>query len=108
MREFGGLCQLTGISQPDLLRASHIKPWRDSDPMERLDSENGLLLAANADALFDKGYITFDDQGVIKVSPALGGQNLERFGITSAMRIDLRSERRVEYMRHHREHLFLT
>ena len=48
--------------------ASHIKPWSVSDNHERLDGNNGLLLAPHIDHLFDKGYISFEDNGVIIVS----------------------------------------
>ena len=47
----------------DLLRASHVKPWRNSDHVERLDPANGILLMANIDIPFDKGYVSFDDDG---------------------------------------------
>lgn len=56
-------CPLTGIQLTELLRASHIKPWRISNDKERLDSANGILLAAHVDILFDKGLISFDDEG---------------------------------------------
>jgi predicted restriction endonuclease len=51
------------------LRASHCKPWRDSSNEERLDGENGLLLRPNADHLFDRGFIGFEDNGDVLVSP---------------------------------------
>ncbi|EKN5979336.1 HNH endonuclease [Yersinia enterocolitica] len=56
-------CPVTGVSMPELLRASHIKPWRDSSDEERLDPYNGLMLAPHVDVLFDKGYISFTDEG---------------------------------------------
>lgn len=56
-------CPLTGIQLNELLRASHIKPWSISSNSERLDSANGILLAAHVDILFDKGFISFDDEG---------------------------------------------
>jgi predicted restriction endonuclease len=47
-----------------LLRASHIKPWKDCESDEdRLDVHNGLLLSALWDAAFDRGLVTFDDGG---------------------------------------------
>jgi putative restriction endonuclease len=54
MEYWNGRCPLTGIDQPELLRASHIKAWAacESD-RERLDVHNGLLLAAHLDAAFD-------------------------------------------------------
>ena len=55
MRLWGGRCAVTGLDLPLLLRASHIKPWRDSDNRERLDPYNGLLLSPSYDAAFDWG-----------------------------------------------------
>jgi HNH endonuclease len=56
---WNNICAVTGCGIVEVLRASHIKPWRDSTNRERLDPENGLLLAAHVDALFDKDLITF-------------------------------------------------
>lgn len=56
-------CALTGLPIPELLRASHIKPWRHCTPRERIDPENGLLLALHVDGLFDRGLISFEDDG---------------------------------------------
>jgi hypothetical protein len=59
-----GRCPLTGISDPPLLRASHIVPWSECDSdAERLDVHNGLLLSALWDAAFDRALVTFDDEG---------------------------------------------
>jgi hypothetical protein len=37
-------CRITGVTRIEHLRASHCKPWRDSNNSERLDGQNGLLL----------------------------------------------------------------
>ena len=58
-------CSVSTFSHFDLLIASHIMPWRDADNQQRLDVFNGLLLLPNYDKLFDKGYISFDDNGRI-------------------------------------------
>lgn len=58
-------CFITEISNPDLLIASHIKPWKDSNNQERLDPNNGILLTPTFDKLFDKFLITFNDNGNI-------------------------------------------
>ncbi|KEH92842.1 hypothetical protein Z962_11330, partial [Clostridium botulinum C/D str. BKT12695] len=58
-----GKCVLCDIKHESMLKASHIKPWSDSNNTERLDFFNGFLLCANHDALFDKGLISFDDDG---------------------------------------------
>lgn len=75
-------CRLTGISNPTLLTASHIKPWRAcSSTFERLDGFNGILLTPNADRLFDRGLITFENDGKVKISPRLPAGDLERLGL---------------------------
>lgn len=57
-------CPSTGITDPALLRASHIIAWKDcASDAERLDVHNGLLLSALWDAAFDRGLVTFDDDG---------------------------------------------
>lgn len=67
-----GRCPLTGISDPGLLRASHIIPWADCESdAERLDVHNGLLLSALWDAAFDRALVSFDDEGLPIFSPAL-------------------------------------
>jgi hypothetical protein len=58
----GEVCALTGIALPELLIASHIKPWRDSTDTERLDPANGLLLATHVDKLFDRYLLSFESQ----------------------------------------------
>lgn len=75
------VCRLTGISNPELLIASHIKPWRVCESAaERLDGRNGLLLTPDADRLFDRGFITFLDDGRTQVSPRADPFDLERLG----------------------------
>ncbi len=59
-----GCCPLTGISDTALLRASHIVPWKNcANDAARLDVHNGLLLSALWDAAFDRGLVSFDDDG---------------------------------------------
>jgi hypothetical protein len=68
---WGGRCPLTGITEPALLRASHIIPWADCGDERRLDVHNGLLLSALWDAAFDKGLVSFDEAGQPLASPSL-------------------------------------
>jgi hypothetical protein len=75
-------CRLTGITNPSLLIASHIKPWRScTSAHERLHGMNGLLLTPDADLLFDRGFITFEDDGEVKVSPRFETEDLRRLGL---------------------------
>lgn len=71
MDYWGGRCPLTGIAEPELLRASHIVPWAECRDEQRLDVNNGLLLSALWDAAFDKGLVSFTDNGVPLLSPRL-------------------------------------
>jgi hypothetical protein len=80
---FGSRCALTGLGIAPLLRASHIRPWAVSDNQQRLDPNNGLLLAAGVDAAFDKGYIAFDPTGSLLVKSALSPGDLVALGIPS-------------------------
>ncbi|UFW81603.1 MULTISPECIES: HNH endonuclease [Rhizobium] len=67
-----GRCPLTGISDPALLRASHIIPWADCESdAERLDVHNGFLLSALWDAAFDRALVTFNDEGRPEFAPNL-------------------------------------
>src|SRR5471032_2878361 len=73
-------CRITGVTREEHLRASHCKPWRDSSNEERLDGENGLLLTPNADHLFDRGFIGFEDNGDVLVSPVAHARVLYQCG----------------------------
>ncbi|KAF0106267.1 MAG: hypothetical protein FD146_2694 [Anaerolineaceae bacterium] len=71
-------CSVTGCSNIELLRASHIKPWRDSSNSERLDKYNGLLLIPSLDACFDLGLISFSEEGNILLSSELDDSTSQR------------------------------
>lgn len=72
MSAYNGRCCFTGIAIPELLRASHIKPWSESNnENEKTNPMNGLLLNALHDAAFDKGFITITVDYIIQVSPQL-------------------------------------
>jgi hypothetical protein len=72
MEYWNGTCPLTGITDPALLRASHIVPWAEceSDAL-RLNVYNGLLLSSLWDAAFDAGLVSFTADGVPLHSSAL-------------------------------------
>jgi hypothetical protein len=74
-------CRITGVTREEHLRASHCKPWRDATNEERLDGENGLLLTPSIDHLFDRGFIAFEDNGQVIVSPVAHRDSLLRMGI---------------------------
>lgn len=101
----GGKCRVTGYSDPALLVASHIKPWRlCSSKAERLDKFNGLLLLPNLDKLFDGNLITFDAaDGHIVISDLV--KDPEILGIDEKMKIEVFEENR-KYLEYHNRKLF--
>ncbi len=64
---YDGKCALTSIAQPELLIASHIKPW-SVDEKSRLNPRNGILLNSLHDRAFDKGLISFSDNMDLLIS----------------------------------------
>lgn len=67
---YRGKCGLTQIDQPQLLIASHIKPWA-ADERNRLNPRNGILLNGLHDRAFDSGLISFEDNLDMMISPQL-------------------------------------
>lgn len=77
-------CRLTLVEAEQFLVASHIKPWAASDNAERLDGHNGLLLAPHVDRLFDRGWISFDDDGTLLVADDQSTKALSTWGLPGA------------------------
>jgi putative restriction endonuclease len=100
---YWGGCAVTGLKDTNLLVASHIKPWSVSTHIERLDSYNGLLLTPNLDKAFDAGFVTFNSQGLIQLSPQLCEPKI--LGITPDLYVEL-TEMHECYMAFHRAHVF--
>jgi predicted restriction endonuclease len=88
-----------------ILKASHIKPWRDCSDEERLDPYNGLLLIPNLDAAFDRGLMTFNPEGRIMLSPLLSKEDQRMLSISESMTIDIKEENH-KYMDYHRDTVF--
>jgi putative restriction endonuclease len=84
-------CRLTGVDNPVHLIASHCKPWRDSTNEERLNGENGLLLTPSIDHLFDRGFISFENDGKLIVSPVAHKPSLQRMGIETSTALNVGS-----------------
>ena len=104
---WGGACAVTGLSEPDFLMASHAKPWKDASDAERLDGANGLPLIPNLDKLFDKGWISFADDGSILLSSALSADACVTLGVDATTHLlkPLNAAQQT-YMAYHRDHVF--
>ena len=78
LNAYGNSCCITGFRSPELLTASHIKPWKDSDSKtERTNPSNGLCLNALHDRAFDRGLITLDKEYRVVFSKALSDINMD-------------------------------
>ena len=104
------ICRITGIEKPNLLIASHIKPWRAcGTAAERLDGFNGLMLAPHADFLFDRGLIGFEDDGRPLFSSQLQDADAAKLGFHTVQRpppSPFRDESRA-YFQHHRSTVYI-
>ena len=99
-------CRLTGVTDPNHLRASHIKPWKDSSNSERLSCNNGLMLAPHMDHLFDEGYISFTDVGDLLVSKECPLPVLAAWGVSPNMNVGPLRLAQRPFLAYHREHCF--
>lgn len=111
LENFGYRCCLTEIREENLLIASHIIPW-SSRITTRLDPSNGLCLFSLYDSLFDKGYISFnDDLRVVTVSNTknLSAQLQEVLGSIKGkpIRKPITHKIKVEYIQYHRLNIFV-
>ncbi len=101
-----GSCSVTGLVNIGLLRASHIKPWKNSTNEERLNPFNGFLLTPNYDVLFDKGYITFKNDGQIIISKKISSFVLEVFDVKEDLKLRNVYPKNKEFLNFHRSEVF--
>ncbi|WP_426236547.1 HNH endonuclease [Pararhizobium sp. DWP1-1-3] len=98
---WNGACPLSGITDLELLRASHIVPWTHcTSDAQRLDVHNGLLLSSLWDAAFDTGLISFSDDGHAIASPRLSDVAAKKLGLSAKMPLMLTPEHRVNLAWH--------
>lgn len=96
-------CAVTNYSKHDILIASHIVPWKDSNNDERLDVDNGILLSPNYDALFDRHLISFENSGKIILSEALVNSDYQKLGVSGDEFIKNLSSNNHAYLGRHRQ-----
>lgn len=99
-------CRLTGVSDPHYLIASHIKPWRDCTDLEKLDGCNGLLLSPHVDRLFDRGFISFEDDGTVLKSPHLPAEVWSSWGLEHVEKVGPFKTAQCVYLAVHRDIYF--
>lgn len=99
---FDWRCAVTDLTIRPALRASHVVPWKLATNAERLDPDNGLLLAANLDALFDRALITFNQAGQLIVSPDISDAERSKLGPLGDLRVRP-TPRQAAYLARHNE-----
>lgn len=109
VQELESHCRITRVDRPEHLRASHCKPWRDCSNEERLDGRNGLLLTPSIDHLFDRGFLSFEDDGRLIVSPVAHRASLERMGVAVDRAVDVGRFTREQgrFLEYHRDAVLL-
>jgi len=99
-------CRVTGILDRRYLLAVHIKPWKDSSDSEKLDGANGLLLSPHIIHLFNRGHVSFADDGSLLISRHLNPYVLKAWGLEKPVPSHVfRAEQRV-FLEYHRKQLF--
>ena len=98
-------CGVTGFDDPRILIASHIVPWKDANNDERLDVDNGILLSPTFDALFDKHFISFENNGKIILSDEIEKEAFLKIGITGTEKLQQIHTGNIQYLERHQ--LFL-
>lgn len=102
-------CPFTKINDERLLIASHIKPWVQSNNKEKIDPKNGITLSPTYDVLFDRGFISFEDDGSLLVSPFISPMNQKRLDIKEGKKIQVSlflDDKRKFYLKYHRNNIF--
>lgn len=101
-----GHCPFSKIDDAKLLIASHIKPWAVSNSAEKTDCNNGLMLSPLYDKLFDRGLISFENNGQLKISNWLSPANRERINFSYKVEDLHLTPQRQAYLDYHRKFVF--
>lgn len=103
-------CPFTNVSNTSVLKASHIIPWsRCSNNEDRVNGFNGLTLSPFYDTLFDKGLISFENNGKLLLSSQLTDDIVKALNLTEDIVIDLNNVNgeRDRFLDYHRKHIFI-
>lgn len=100
-------CSISGCQFFDILIASHIKPWAESNNTERLNTFNGLLLLPNFDKLFDKGYISFNSNGKIIFSNFFPQTDRHLLNIPPNTSLKKVEEKHLSFLKYHNDNCLI-
>ncbi len=103
VRQIEKSCRVTKVSNPRHLIASHIKPWSKSNDAEKISGYNGLLLAPHIDHLFDKGFISFENNGNLIISKQVDHELLHQWAIDKAINVGTFRPEQKLFLDYHRD-----
>lgn len=105
MENYNFKCALCDISESSLLIASHIKSWADSNRQEKVSNENGIILCALHDRMFDKGLISLSDDYTVLYSKKI---NFEYQGLSRKLRFKKPkcNPPNLDLLKYHRKNVF--
>ncbi|CAM2928469.1 HNH endonuclease [Moritella viscosa] len=99
-------CRVTGLANKQFLVASHSKPWRVSSNFEKLDGNNGFLLSPHIDRLFDRGWISFEDNGELIIAEHSIIEVLKSWAVSYPLNVNSFTDNQKKYLAYHREEVF--
>lgn len=100
---WGGKCAATGLEYKELLIASHIIPWSLCDDSDRINPHNGFPLSPNIDKLFDKGLISFTNEGELLIKKNVTDEHLRMLGLPRSLKIKNLKPENLKFLAKHRE-----
>ena len=99
-------CPFTMVADDRLLVACHIKPFSDCEnDDERYDPKNGITMTPTYHTLFDLGFISFEDDGTLLVSPFLSNMTKSRLNLKDSNKVRLQNGS-GKYLKYHRDNIF--
>jgi putative restriction endonuclease len=99
-------CRITGVLDRRHLWARHIKPWSECDDAEKLDGANGLLMSPHIAHLFERGYISFSDDGDLLVSQEMNPVVLGNWHIQLPLNVGEFRPEQCYFLEYHRREVF--
>lgn len=99
-------CPFTHVADDRILVACHIKPFSECDTdEERYDCKNGITMTPTYHTLFDLGFISFENDGKLIVSPFLSNITKKRLNLRDGEQIRLQTGS-DKYLEYHRNNIF--
>lgn len=103
-------CIITEVTENRILQACHIKPHnhslKDGKINELYDINNGLIMTPTYHLLFDIGFISFENDGTIMISPFLSNLNKQRLQLKENYKYNIPCDCST-YLEYHRNHVYI-